>query len=111
MGMAPLPDPRMPPGSWLVVEVGHRLHMLPIELVPSGSWTIDFTTTDETKLGMIEGDAPFDCVRLFQDRQEMQGIRDVVFRHVELDGRRFVRALHADESHNTLMEQIHRDTR
>ena len=60
---------------------------------------------------MIERDAPFDCVRLFQDQQEMQGMRGVVFRHLELDGRRFVRVLHADESLNSLMEQVHRDRR
>lgn len=108
--MAPPPDPRMPAGTWLVAEVGHRHHMLPVELVAGESWTIDFTTTDVTKLKMIERDAPFDCVRLFHDQQEMQSIRDVELRYIDVDGRQFVRVQHTDESLNRLMEQIHHDT-
>lgn len=111
MGTAPPPDSRMPSGTWLVVEVAHRHHMLPVELVASESRSIDFTTTDETKLHLIERDAPFDCVRLFHDQQEMRGMRGVLFKHFELDGRHLVRVQHADESLNRLMEQIDRDRR
>lgn len=89
-----------------MVEIGHRHHMLPVELVPRESWTIDFTTTDMTKLRMIERDAPFDCVRLFRDQQEIRATRNVVFQYVDVDGRRFVRVQHADESLNRLMEKI-----
>jgi hypothetical protein len=100
----------MPAGTWLVAEVGHRHHMLPVELVAGESWTIDFTTTDVMKLRTIERDAPFDRVRLFQDQQEMRAIRDVVFHYVDVDGHDFVRVQHTDESLNRLMEQIHHDT-
>ena len=109
MGSAPPPDPRMPLGHWLVVEKEHRHHMLPVEPVDEGSWTIDFTTTDLVKLALVEQETPFDCVTLYDNGQMMRMIREVEFLHVEQSGRHFVRVQHSDASMNALMQQINTD--
>jgi len=107
MGSAPPPDPRMPPGMWLAIEVGHRHHMLPVERLNEGSWTIDFTTADSTKLSLIEPEAPFDCITLFVDSQPTDFLRDVEFVHINSNGHEFVRVQHSDASMNALMDKIH----
>lgn len=109
LGSPPPPNRNMPVGDWLVVESGHRHHAFPVELLNEGSWTIDFTTTDLVKLATIEQDAPFDCVTVYQDGRQSRMIRDVMFCHIEVAERRFVRIQHPDESMNAVMEQINRN--
>lgn len=103
------PSPNMPMGTWLVIESGHRHHILAVELLEDeGSGTIDFTTADLAKLAMVELNSPFDCVTLFKDRHQIHMIREVIFCHVERAGHRFVRVQHTDANMNALMEQINR---
>ncbi len=102
------PNPDMPSGTWLVVESGHRHHILPVTLIEDDSWAFAFTTTDETKLLLMESDSPFDSVTLYSDGHALQMIRGVVFQYLERNGLRYVRVQHADPNDNALAEQIHR---
>ncbi len=90
------PNPDMPSGTWLVVESGYRHHILPVTLIEDDSWAFAFTTTDETKLMLMERDSPFESVTLYTDGHALQMIRGVVFQYLERNGLRYVRVQHAD---------------
>ena len=108
MGTGPPPNPKMPSGTWLVVESSYRHHILPVTLIEDDSWAFAFTTTDETKLLLMERDSPFDSVTLYTDGHTRQMIRGVAFQYLERKGLRYVRVQHADQNENALAEQIRR---
>lgn len=103
------PNPEMPPGTWLVVESGYRHHIIPVTIVADDSWALAFTTTDETKLALMNRDSPFDSVTLYRDGHALRMIRGVVFQYVHGDGTRYVRVQHADANDNALAERIHQE--
>jgi len=104
MGQSPVaPAPELPPGTWLVVEVGHLHHCLKITLIDNGSGFIDFRTTDSVKLTIIEQGAPFDSVTVFENGNGVRGMRNVVFRRVEQGGEPFVRIEHTDPTLNAIL--------
>lgn len=80
--------------------------MIEVRTINEGSWTIDFTTTDEVKLAVVAQKAPFDCVTLFQNGQPTRMLRDVEFCLLEHQGQRFIRVQHSDPAMNAMMEQI-----
>lgn len=101
-------DSRMPSGTWLVIESGYRHHILPVEIIQDDSWAFAFTTTDETKLALIDRDSPFDSVALYTDGNAVRWVREVVFQHLERDGTPYVRIRHADPNDDDLADRIHR---
>jgi hypothetical protein len=106
MGRARPRRSAMPPGEWLVVESGTNHHAIPVRTLRGGTAHIEFEPLDYAKVTLALRDAPFDSAILYQDGNQMHGMRDVEFELVTQDGLRIVRVRHVDPGLRMLMEGL-----
>jgi hypothetical protein len=99
------PAQNLPDGTWLVAEKGYRHHALAITLRDDDSPFINFYTTDQQKLAVIEQGCPLDCVTVYENGQGIKGMREVVFRYICEDGDSFIRAEHDNQGLNIILER------
>ena len=106
IGAAPPPFDGMPTGTFLLLEHGHRHHVLSVIdfSSASGRGGIAVQILDVIKLETIDATAVFDTATLIVDGQGMQHMSNVVLTPQVDEGEQFFLIQHADPGLQTLLE-------
>lgn len=108
LGASPAQLNGMPAGTFLLLETGHRHHVLPVidhsDVIRNGG--IAVSVLDETKLSLLDPEETFDSATLIVDRQAVRYGRGVVLARETRAGSRVVLVKHANPSLQALMEAI-----
>jgi len=110
MGAVPPTPYPMPPGDWVIFEVGHRHFALSVFdcTFDATQGELTFRTADIAKLGEILSEEAFDSVEFRGSRGDGGGMRDVVIDRLERDAAPFFRVRYRDEHLRALMDAITR---
>lgn len=109
MGEVPPPRYPMPPGDWIIFEVGYKHYALSVFdcVFGAGTGGLTFRTSDLAKLSEIVREQPFDSVALHAGNGG-GGMRDVVIDTIERSGVEYCRIQHRDEGLRSLMRSLGR---